>query len=151
METPEIRLFHEQDLKACLVIFDSNIPQFFMPSERDEFIEWLAKPERDDYYVLIHNGAVVACGGIYHDDDNRETGLAWGMVRNDLHKQGFGSVLSLFRLDVISQKYPDYRQQLVTSQHTTAFYEKLGFEIVSVEKDGFGPGLDNCKMVRSSI
>ena len=151
MEVLEIRLYQKTDLEACLTVFDSNIPQYFMQSERDEFIEWLAKPDRDDYYVLLHKGALVACGGIYHDPENRETGLAWGMVRKDLHKKGLGKALSLHRLEVISQKYPDYQQQLVTSQHTTAFYKKLGFEIVSVEKDGFGPGLDNYKMVRNSV
>ena len=37
--------------------------------------------------------------------------------------------------------------RLDTSQHTTAFYARFGFETVSVDRDGYAPGLDRCEMV----
>lgn len=144
----EIRPYQAKDEAACLIVFDSNIPTYFMQSEREEFIEWLEKPDRGDYYVLTKNEEIVACGGIYMDNQAHTAGLAWGMVRQDLHKQGLGKALSLYRLKAISEKYPDLQQQLVTSQHTAAFYEKLGFQTIEITKDGFGPGLDNYKMVK---
>jgi hypothetical protein len=35
---------------------------------------------------------------------------------------------------------------LNTSQHTLGFYQRLGFEVVEVLKDGYAEGLDRCEM-----
>lgn len=141
-----IREYTLRDKAACLTLFDSNVPQYFMSQERDEFIEWLDKTDRAPYYVLIENNKIVACGGIYVDSDKQIVGLAWGMVHGSRHKQGLGKALTVHRLEIMSQQFPDLDQHLETSQLTEAFYLKFGFETIEQIKDGFGPGLDNCKM-----
>lgn len=47
----EIRSYRPEDAPACLAVFGSNNPPFFMPSERDEFASFLAEEEvRHDGY-----------------------------------------------------------------------------------------------------
>ncbi|GAB5525508.1 MAG: GNAT family N-acetyltransferase [Roseivirga sp.] len=132
-------------------IFDSNIPTYFVDYERAEFIDWLDKQDRAPYYVLLEKDTIVAAGGIYIDDEKQVAGLAWGMVHRLKHKQGLGRILTQHRLKVMDEVYPKLDQQLATSQLTEAFYQKFGFETTERIKDGFGPGLDNCKMRKSSL
>lgn len=141
-----IREYSLRDKAACLTLFDSNVPQYFMPNERNEFIQWLDKTDRAAYYVMIQKEEIVACGGIYVDWDRQATGLAWGMVHHSRHKQGLGKVLTIHRLETMNEQFPGLDQYLETSQLTEAFYLKFGFETIERIKDGFGPGLDNCKM-----
>ncbi|MCE7991870.1 MAG: GNAT family N-acetyltransferase [Roseivirga sp.] len=141
-----IREYEPKDKAACITIFNSNVPEYFCDAEREEFIEWLDKEDRAPYYVLLDGDLVLACGGIYEDAEEQMTGLAWGMVLYSKHKQGLGKQLTLHRLELMEKLFPHYAQHLSTSQHTEAFYKKFGFETTECIKDGFGPGLDNCKM-----
>lgn len=146
-----IREYRAEDKKDCLAIFDSNVPNFFMEYERQEFIEWLDKEDRAPYNVLLERGTIVAAGGIYIDDEKQVAGLAWGMIHGSKHKQGLGRLLTIHRLEVMDKQYPKLDQHLETSQLTEAFYQKFGFETTERIKDGFGPGLDNCKMRKRSL
>lgn len=147
----QIRTYTAEDKIACLAIFDSNVPTFFMEYERQEFVDWLDKQDRAPYYVLTMAKEVVAAGGIYIDNEKQAAGLAWGMVHRSKHKQGIGRLLTMHRLEVMDKHYPELNQQLATSQLTEAFYQKFGFETTERIKDGFGPGLDNCKMRKRSL
>ncbi len=51
-------------------------------------------------------------------------------------------------LNAIKMKYPKSTINIDTSQFTKGFYEKLGFKIQVIEKDGYGPGLDKVLMVK---
>jgi predicted GNAT family N-acyltransferase len=88
----------------------------------------------------LDNGEVVACGGYERYQD--EIILTWGMVRRDLHGQGYGNELTKFRLNAIKAEYPNHTIKIDTSQYSEGFYENRGFIIQDVEKDGFSPGLD---------
>lgn len=136
------------DREACLAIFDGNLGTYFAEHERDEFSEWLDKPDRESYLVWRIGKDVVACGGIYHDPEQNCVGLAWGMVRRDLHRQGIGRQLTERRVQQMSELYPNFEQRLGTSQHTFEFYQRMGFEVTSITPDGFGKGLDRYDMVR---
>lgn len=145
-----IREYSTADKEACMAIFDSNMPQYFVSEERQQFEDWLDKEDRETYQVLIDRDEVVACGGIYEDTELKLVGLAWGMVRNDLHKNGYGKALTLFRIEEMEERFSHYDQHLGTSQHTAPFYEKMGFITTEIIKDGFGPGLDHFKMMRKA-
>jgi len=142
------RSFDRGDREACLALFDSNVPDFFHEGERPEFEAFL-----DDlpgpYLVLLRDGAIVACGGYALHDRATAADLCWGIVRRDLHGRGFGRELTEGR---IARAVADPRVTeiaLKTSQHTVGFYERLGFVTLSVEIDGYGPGLDRCEMRRA--
>jgi hypothetical protein len=45
-----------------------------------------------------------------------------------------------------SEKFPGRALVISTSQHTSGFYEKLGFRLTEHVPDGYGPGIDTCRM-----
>ncbi|WP_102128138.1 GNAT family N-acetyltransferase [Deinococcus planocerae] len=150
-----IRPFTPTDRAACLALFDSNVPEFFLPPERAEFELWLDKPfdsgEYGEYFVLEDEGRVVACGGVWLDPQHpeRPAGFSWGMVARDAHRRGHGSVLLRFRLERL-RELGAREVHLDTSQHTAPFYARFGFREVRRVPDGYGPGLDRVDMVAES-
>ena len=141
----DIRAYSPQDREACLAVFDSNTPRFFLAIERSDFEKFL-DTLNCSYFVMEHDGAVVGCGGYVTGEDLAS--LVWGMVRIDLHKLGFGRFLP-----ALPAAHPFQRAQcsnesrLGTSQHSAAFFQKQGFKVVSIEKDGYAPGIDRIEMI----
>ncbi len=132
---------------ACLGLFDSNVPRFFLAEERGEFETFLnATP--GPYLVGTIGGQVIAAGG--YAEDRSQVGawvLCWGMVTGSLHKHGFGRALLQARLRALGE-LPDFREvRINTSQHTRGFFERFGFIVTAVEQDGLGPGLHRHAMV----
>lgn len=133
------------DVEACLEVFDSNVPRFFTPPEREEFREFLtALP--GPYFVLPGGEGLDACGGYAVNADTGVADLCWGMVRLDRHGEGLGRALTELRVRRALADPTARRIELATSQHTAGFYERMGFHTVRVTPDGFGPGLDRCDM-----
>ncbi|UYQ94193.1 GNAT family N-acetyltransferase [Chitinophaga horti] len=134
---------HRED---CLTAFHSNRPKYFTEEEVLLFTNWLDQHGDDNFFVMEHEGKIVACGGVFHDAKQAVAGLAWGMVHQDYHKKGFGKLFTLFRIDLMRQLFPDFLHQMNTTQHTVAFYEKMGFHTVKITPDGFAPGYDRYDM-----
>ncbi|MEL6675732.1 MAG: GNAT family N-acetyltransferase [Bacteroidota bacterium] len=142
----QIRPYEASDRAACLRIFRSNQPTYFTPEELGLFTTWLDEKTDENYWVIQIEGQVIGCGGIFWDDRVPGAGLSWGMVHQDLHGQGWGKIFTIERLKRIQQTYPNQPCHIDTSQHTAAFYEKLGFSTHEIIPEGFGPGLDQYKM-----
>lgn len=145
----ETRSYHPGDLTACLALFDSNVPQFFAPDERAQFVEFLENVPASDgtYLVLAQAGRVVACGGVAREPDTESAALTWGMVDRSQHRQGLGTRLTQARLTAAWAMPGIRRVILATSQHTAGFYRGFGFTLQATIPDGFAPGLDRCDMV----
>ncbi len=156
-----LRPYHTNDQEACLEIFKSNCPLYFDPSEYELFQKWLVhqnNPEsayqsptyqntlKDEYFVIEHNHKLIACGGYYVCKDIPEARLAWGMVHANNHNKGYGTQLYLFRKEHIQQHWPTYQITLGTSQHTFAFYEKMGMQVTQIIRQGYGEMLDRYDM-----
>jgi len=141
---------------GCLAIFDSNTPAFFAVQERETFqafLRRLAAPYA--YYVVRDNdGKIVACGGIKLLKEGRgdrapTSGVAhlrWDMVSAALHGRQIGTFLVSSRLALIREQAEIKTVRLWTSQHTHAFYEKMGFVVLSITPDGIVPGMDEYAM-----
>lgn len=143
-----IRPWRREDLAAGLELFDSNVPRFFDPSERSDFIEYVEATE-EPYFVLADaTGRIVACGGFERiNGDPATMGLCWGMVHSDLHKMGLGDLLLRTRLDMIAA-YPAHRTVAIeTTQHSKGFFARYGFAETRCVADGFAPGMDLVGMV----
>jgi len=140
-----IRPYEPTDRAACLALFESNVPQYFLLSERGEFEAFLdALP--GPYFVLERMGELVGCGGYAVEEQEGRADLCWGMVQGDLHGQGLGRSLTARRIEA-ALAHPGVTEIVLrTSQLTTGFYESLGFAVTAVEPNGFGPGLDRCEM-----
>ena len=143
-----LREYEAADRSVCLAIFDSNCPKYFSVPEREEFAAWLDEEDRASYSVIERDGKVVACGGIFHEPKDDSVGMAWGMVHQDLHRQGLGRRLTEFRLQQMAEQFPRSIQRLGTSQRTFEFYEKMGFRVEKITPNGYAEGIDRYDMVR---
>jgi predicted GNAT family N-acyltransferase len=142
----KIRPYEERDLEGVEAIFRSNIPKYFGPAEEPGLHDFLEKYSTD-YYVVEADGEVVGAGGIALNElESPTVSLCWGMVRKDHLGTGVGKKLTQFRIDLSRQKYGRVPMTISTSQHTQGFYEKFGFRLTEHTPDGFGPGIDECKM-----
>lgn len=141
----KIRPYVAKDLNAVVAIFRSNIPKYFGPGEEQGLHDFLRDTRAEDYYVVEMDGEVVGSGGIALNDDETVS-LCWGMIRRDHLGTGLGKELTKFRIDLSAEKYRGMAMVISTSQHTEGFYEKFGFRTVEHTSDGFGPGIDICKM-----
>jgi len=134
-----IREYQSEDRKACIKIFQSNIPKFFLPEELVGFEEFLDKMAIGAYWVLEDINEILACGGI--GTRNSEGRLHFGMVLNSCHHKGIGSHLMKFRLAQLIKKSEVKAISLDTSQHNPDFFRRFGFLETSVKQDAYGPGL----------
>lgn len=143
----QIRAYTTADLDAVVAIFRSNIPKYFGPEEESGLYAFIDE-HAQDYYVVEVEGEVVGCGGIALNDDidPSTVSLCWGMVREDHLGTGLGKTLTEFRIKLAKEKYPGLALTIGTSQHTEGFYRKLGFVTVEHKTDGYGPGIDMCRM-----
>ena len=140
-----IRDYTPGDRSVCLAVFDSNTPQFFTFGERNEFTAFLDELP-GPYFVAEADGSVVGCGGFAQGADHGVCVLCWGMVHRDYHRQGIGKSLLTYRLNEIRSGPAVRRVTINTSQHTRAFFEKFGFTVERVVRDGYAAGLDRCEM-----
>jgi ribosomal protein S18 acetylase RimI-like enzyme len=141
------RPYTEEDLQGCLEIFDTNVPRFFRPREREEFAAFL-RSLPGPYFVLVHDsGAALACGGYSVSDEPGVTHLCWGMVRQDVHGKGYGRALAAARLADLRHDPGVQSIALQTSHRTAAFYERLGFLTARIVENGYAPGLHRHDMV----
>ena len=141
-----VRDYTDGDFDACLALFDSNVPGFFTMPERPAFVEFLQ--HLPGPYLVIEQGddGVVACGGYAIVNEERRADLCWGMVRQDLHGSGLGRLLTEARLQRAMSHAGIEVVALNTSQHTTGFYERLGFVVTEVIQNGYAEGLHRCEM-----
>ncbi|MGD1845845.1 MAG: hypothetical protein ACFB10_10675 [Salibacteraceae bacterium] len=75
----EIRPYQASDHAGCMVLFESNLPDYFDASEGKMFDSWLSAQDEghparhnsapDHYYVIEKAGALVACAGFYLPTD----------------------------------------------------------------------------------
>ncbi|WP_024647318.1 GNAT family N-acetyltransferase [Pseudomonas syringae] len=140
-----LRPYSLTDRDSCLHIFDTNVPRYFDPKERERFASFLMAP-LGHYFVVERDGEVVACGGYLVLSDPSVAELIWGMVDSNCHGSGLGRLLTEARLDVMKALPGVTRAYINTSQHVQGFYSNLGFAAVSVEADGHGCGIDSVKM-----
>lgn len=141
-----IRPYISADLEDVVAIFRSNIPKYFGSEEEAGLRDFLATFS-DDYFVCEIDGEVIGSGGFALNEGEENTvSLCWGMIRSDHLGNGLGRELTEFRIDAARDRYGDISLVISTSQHTQGFYEKFGFRLTEHVPDGFGPGIDICKM-----
>ena len=147
MDKPEFsfRPYTPADESACLRLFDSNTPKFFGTKERPDFESFLHR-QHCPYYVVELEEQVIACGGYGSDPQIGDVWLAWGMVRDDLHRQGVGTFLLQERLKAIFQENPAAKVIIDTSQHSQTFYARFGFKVTKTTPDYYAPGLHRVDM-----
>lgn len=145
-----IRPYAAADEAAVLELFRSNLAPYFVPEEEAElqaFLRGEIATEGLPYFVAELPGwpDLVAAGGFARN--NPYAVLTWGMVERRLHGQGLGRAFTEFRVQQCRLAYPGTPIEIKTSQHTEAFYAKLGFRTLATEPDKFAPGLHEVHML----
>ena len=133
-----MRPYRPADRDVCLRIFDSNVPEYFLPSDRGDFERFLDDiPEKPVRYFLLED---LACGGVWIDDlyDAR---MCWGMVHRSHHRTGLGKQLLRMRLEE-AKKAGAKTASLATVRAVEGFFVKEGFTLAKTIPDGYGPGID---------
>ena len=143
-----IRPFVRTDEAACLGIFDGNMPRFFAPSERPEFVRFLETSTSPYLVATAQDGSVIACGGYHVDGDAAFANLTWGMVQRSWHGRGIGETLLHARIAAIEASTTVAVIRATTSQHARGFFARHGFKLVRIEPDGLARGLDRVEMER---
>ncbi len=133
------------DREECLNVFRSNIPLYFRDEERAAFLEFLDRQECP-YWVMRERDTFVGCGGYGRRPGETAVRLCWGMVLQNRHGSRLGEILLLARLAAIARLLDVQSVDLGTSQHTQGFFERYGFHVVNVVKDGLASGLDDVEM-----
>jgi N-acetylglutamate synthase-like GNAT family acetyltransferase len=132
----DIRIYHAQDREACLAVFDSNVGSgFFAPDERTAFAEFLDNP-KGTYLVMEHDSRLVGCGGYSAEAGAPVAGLTWGMIHRELHRQGLGRYLLLYRMKEIGRVPGVQTVQLRTTTEVAPFFEKYAFRVVGTAEGG---------------
>jgi GNAT superfamily N-acetyltransferase len=145
------REYSPDDRIACLAVFDTNVPESFLTAERESFAAFLDELPGPYFVLADEAGDVVACGGYAISTGTATADLCWGMVTRDRQGTGLGRLLVEIRLERIGADSSATDAALKTSQHTRAFYERLGFTTTRVVRDGIAPGMDTCEMHRPIV
>jgi N-acetylglutamate synthase-like GNAT family acetyltransferase len=138
-----IRAYEPNDREACLRILDSNVPEYFLASDRDEVATFLDDLERLGvrYFVVEDDaGKIVACGGVGVDDSTKDARLCWGMVERARHRQGIGRMLLVERLRA-AMSLGAKTASLATISKVEGFFAHEGFTFTSGEDDHYAPGM----------
>ena len=128
-----------------LKIFESNIPDFFHPSEKKEFSDFLMATTIE-FYILINNDQIIGAGGIGLNSDETVS-LCWGMIHKSHHNNKYGKFLLQERIRLIQKKFPGKKIVSNTSQITEGFFRKFGFNTVQSEDNYWAPGIHLRKMI----
>ena len=145
-----IKPYKQKYFDNCVDIIESNTPKYILPIEHLAFKNYLLKKNKK-YFVLFNGFNLVACGGYGINDSQTKADLSWGLVHRKHHSQGIGSYLLRFRIENIKKKYPSVNIHLDTSQHTYKFFERFGFKVRKISKDGYGEGLDMYDMILDEV
>ena len=137
----------QADREAVVSLLELNIPEFFHPSEKVDFDDYLEK-ELEDYFVIEDAGTIIGAGGLNFLPDTKEARISWDFLHPDHTGKGLGSQLVKHRIDHVKRKYPHLDKISVrTSQLAHGFYARMGFELIHSEKDFWAPGFDLYHMV----
>jgi len=141
-----IKPYHSKYFENCMKIIHSNTPKYIDYSEHSDYEDYLSRDDKI-YFVLFNKSNIVACGGYGVNKSQIKAGLSWGLVHSRHHNQGYGSELLKYRINHIKNNFQDIEIHLDTSQHTYGFFEKFGFVITQISKNGYGHGLDRYDMI----
>lgn len=149
----KIKKYSTSDYDQCVNIFKSNIPEYFAKDELSDFQDYIKNISTtkdgwtDSFYILKRDKKIVGCAGLGLNKSKKIATLSWGMVDKNYHRNGIGTQLTNYRLNLLQSYKLDLKIRLDTSQHSYLFYEKFGFKIEDIEKDGYEKGMHKYYMV----
>ncbi|CAL2087178.1 GNAT family N-acetyltransferase [Tenacibaculum sp. 190524A02b] len=136
-----IRAYSTTDKSQLIEILRKNIPDFFDYSEEKDFKNYLDN-ELEDYFVYEENGKIIGSGGINYYTHEKTARISWDIIDPKTQGKGIGKKLTQFRINHINNNIEIDKIIVRTSQLAYKFYEKMGFQLVSIEKDFWAKDFD---------
>ena len=136
-----IRPYKASDKTELLTLIDLNTPLYFAPTEKSDFDRYLDS-EIELYYVITFEGKTVGCGGINFQDDKSVGVISWDIIHPEYQGKSFGKQLLEFRLEQLKRIESVEKIIVRTSQNTSLFYQKQGFEIKEKVTNYWAEGFD---------
>ena len=131
---------------SCSYSFNFSITcRNFDHSEESDYKTYL-ETELGDYFVVEENGIIVGAGGINYVTNKNMACLSWDIISPSSQGKGIGRKLTEFRINYLNENPTIHNIIVRTSQLVYKFYEKLGFELESVEKDFWAKNYDMYQM-----
>lgn len=141
MDKFSIRPYQPVDFQEVIGVFNTNVPDFFDPSETQDLFHYLEQ-EIEDYFVIIKDAQIVGAGGINYDTDGITARLSWDFLDRNMQQNGAGTLLTRHRILHV-QQLPHIQRLIVrTSQMAEGFYQKMGFEVKERLPDYWAKGFD---------
>ena len=131
------------------------MPEYFAKDELSDFQKYLKNISKikdgwnDSFFILNRDKKIVGCAGIGINKSKKIASLSWGMVDINYHRNGFGTLLTNYRLNLLKSVNLNLEISLDTSQYSYLFYEKFGFKIVDIEHDGYEKGMHKYYMIHA--
>ncbi|AEV33376.1 GNAT family N-acetyltransferase [Owenweeksia hongkongensis] len=135
-----IRPYLPSDKPHLIELIRLNTPPYFDKSEEALFSNYLDN-EREDYFVLESSGKIIGCGGLNYEKGKTEAVLSWGMIHPSYHGLGYGTQITQHRINHLKTIRTAHTLVVRTSQHTSVFYEKMGFKVLEIKENYWAPGL----------
>lgn len=141
MDKFSIRRYQPVDFQEVIGVFNTNVPDFFDPSETQDLFHYLEQ-EIEDYFVIIKDAQIVGAGGINYDADGITARLSWDFLDRNMQQNGAGTILTQHRILHV-QQLPHIQRLIVrTSQMAEGFYQKMGFVVKERLPDYWAKGFD---------
>lgn len=143
-----IRSYAKTDFTELLKLLNLNIPRFFAASEEKDFVDYLVR-YATNYLVVEQEGKLIGGGGVNYFYRQNKAHISWDFIHPDFQGKGIGKLLVNHRVEII-KTVPSIEVIVVrTSQLAYQFYEKMGFELLKVQKDFWAEGFDLYEMQMS--
>ena len=145
----EFKPYSQDNMAACLELFDLNCPSFFAREERSDYSYFLqqlpdSRSTHNVYLLGWREQRLIACFGVARVS-SETCALTWIMVHPEYQRQRCGEEMmaQLFTLAAAA----DYRKVVVsTSQHADQFFARFGAITLRSQNDGWGPGMHRVDM-----
>lgn len=141
-----IRTFDIRDKPKVMKLLRLNTPEFFAPSEENDFLDYLDN-SAENYFLVEVNEEVIGGGGINYGFDNGLTArISWDIIHPAHQGKGIGTELLQFRIDEIKKTKTIRNIVVRTTQLAQYFYGKHGFSLDQISKDYWAKGFDLYQM-----
>jgi len=139
----EFRPYLPSDKITCLRIFDANCPEFFLPSERSDYLEFL-NSEPSQYELCVSEEDVVGAFGLF-DRDTQGKNLNWILLEPQSQGLGIGSAI-MARVSTLAHTANIKTVYIAASHKSAPFFTKFGALATETIENGWGPGMHRINM-----
>lgn len=140
---PRFRSYRASDQWPCLALFDASCPEYFDPSERADYQQFLAN-DTAEYQVCLRDDRVVGAYGVYPLLPDR-CAVRWILTAPDVQGQGVGSAMMAHGLDR-ARSIGARRLKIAASHKSAPFFARFGARATETTENGWGPGLHRVDM-----